>query len=246
MKRYMYLAVMMLLVALPMQSKASELFIKIGRAGSYKVQFADQMQITPSNTYRFFDLLPGTYTLTVSDPVSNLVYYTSTITLTQGYRSVYEIDAYGTLRYVTALYVSYTTWYQESPGQVVYPQNPFPQNPFPQNPFPQNPSYPNTPVITYNTAMDGVSFSQLKTTVSGQTWDSDKLSIMRQTLGTNYLTADQIAQIANLFTWDTERLTFAKEAYNRCTDKNNYFKVTATFKWSSDIESLQNYINSQP
>jgi hypothetical protein len=37
-------------------------------------------------------------------------------------------------------------------------------------------------------------------------------------------------------------LTFAKEAHEKCVDKNNYFKVNDAFSFSSSVEDLNKSI----
>ena len=59
------------------------------------------------------------------------------------------------------------------------------------------------------------------------------------------MTTMQIKQICQLFSFENNKLEFAKRAYKSCVDKNNYFKINEVFKFDSDKQQLSNFINQQ-
>jgi hypothetical protein len=91
-------------------------------------------------------------------------------------------------------------------------------------------------------AMSSSNFSSAKSSISGQSFEDTKLSTARQIISSNCLTADQIKQVMLLFSFEDSKLTFAKEAHEKCVDKNNYFKVNDAFSFSSSVEDLNKSI----
>ncbi|RYY64870.1 MAG: DUF4476 domain-containing protein [Chitinophagaceae bacterium] len=96
-----------------------------------------------------------------------------------------------------------------------------------------------------NAAMNATNFSALLQQVRSETFDNTKLIIVKDALISNRVTAVQVKQLMQLFTFDNDRLELAKAAYPRTTDKNNYFQVNDAFEFSSSKESLSTWIRSQ-
>jgi hypothetical protein len=61
----------------------------------------------------------------------------------------------------------------------------------------------------------------------------------------NLFTTDQIIELCKLFSYDSDRLVFAKYAYDYCVDKNLYFSVGEVFRYSSDKNELMTFINGK-
>lgn len=93
-------------------------------------------------------------------------------------------------------------------------------------------------------AMDNVTFGDAVRTIKASNWDDTRLSTAKTIANNNYFTTDQIMTICKLFSWDDSKLDFAKYAYTRCVDYNNYFKVATVFSWESNRTALNDYINS--
>ena len=52
-------------------------------------------------------------------------------------------------------------------------------------------------------------------------------------------------QIANLFSFDDNKLEFAKFAYDYCIEPRNYFKLNGIFSFSSNADELSDYVQSR-
>ena len=89
--------------------------------------------------------------------------------------------------------------------------------------------------------MNSRDFESAKTTIRGQSFEDTKLSSAKNIAGSNCLSAQQVKDICMLFSFEESKLDFAKFAYTRCTDRNNYFKVTEVFSFSSSTEELNPY-----
>lgn len=100
----------------------------------------------------------------------------------------------------------------------------------------------NYPYYNSCVAMNAYDFAALKQTITAQWFESTKISTAKMGLGANYFTADQIRDILFLFSFESSKLEVAKYAYDRCIDKQNYFKVYDAFSFSSSVDELSNYV----
>ncbi len=96
----------------------------------------------------------------------------------------------------------------------------------------------------YNYEMNQVSFNQLLQTVSNETFDSDRLDVIKIALMYNDLNTSQVAILMSQFTFDSDKLTFAKLAYPKTVDKENYYLVSNGFTFSRSKNKLLNYIEN--
>jgi hypothetical protein len=121
------------------------------------------------------------------------------------------------------------------------PMFPHQQN-WPQHPRPQQPNHPfgGWGNIQPMSAQD---FQQLINTVSNRSFESDKLLISKQALKDRYLSTAQIAQLMNLYSFESTKLAFAKYAFDFCADPQNYYTINDAFTFSGSINSLEQYIS---
>lgn len=85
-------------------------------------------------------------------------------------------------------------------------------------------------------------FQKILSSIERKPFDDSKLSIAKQILNSNPLNSDQVKRIMNLFWFESTRLEFAKFAYFRVYDPQNYFVVNDTFVFNSSIDELNDYI----
>lgn len=91
--------------------------------------------------------------------------------------------------------------------------------------------------------MDPATFNDAKSSIVASSFENTKLSTAKTILGTNLVSTDQVIEICNLFSFENTKLEFAKFAYNKTVDRNNYFKVGNVFSFSSSKEDLNNFIS---
>jgi len=82
-------------------------------------------------------------------------------------------------------------------------------------------------------------------TLKKQAFEDSRLKTAKQIVAVNCLNVDQIIQIANLFSFEDNRLEFAKYAYDFCIEPRNYFKVNGIFSFSSNADELSEYVQSR-
>ncbi|MBL4669106.1 MAG: DUF4476 domain-containing protein [Flavobacteriales bacterium] len=85
-------------------------------------------------------------------------------------------------------------------------------------------------------------FNQLINAIQNTSFDKAKLQIAKQAIAANNVNAQQVGIIMEQFTFESNKLKFAKNAYRKTIDKENYFIVNNAFTFSSSISKLNEYI----
>lgn len=86
-------------------------------------------------------------------------------------------------------------------------------------------------------------FLRIKSLVKDQDFEKDRMNVALQAIRGKLLTAEQIADLARLFAFESDRLNFLKSAYDGCFDKDNYFVVYQTLDFSSSKDELTKFLN---
>jgi hypothetical protein len=87
-------------------------------------------------------------------------------------------------------------------------------------------------------------FQAAKAGVERYSSDSDRLNAAKSIVEEQYLSSNQVAQLVELFVFDDVRLAFAKLAYPKTQDKENYNQVIGLMQNTSSQEDLRQYINN--
>ncbi|MCX6274386.1 MAG: DUF4476 domain-containing protein [Bacteroidetes bacterium] len=88
-------------------------------------------------------------------------------------------------------------------------------------------------------------FESFKGSLSSKSFEDSKMTMAKQVLNNNCLTSAQVREVMGLFTFEQNKLDFAKYAYGRTYDIGNFYKVNDAFTFESSIDELNNYINTQ-
>jgi len=117
---------------------------------------------------------------------------------------------------------------------------------YPINPTGQPTPQPNVqPTPPYAQPCSNAEFMRIKALVKDQKFEKDRMNVALQAVRGNMLTADQIADLARLFPFESDRLQFLKAAYDNCFDKNNYYVVFQTLDFSSSKDELTRYLQGR-
>jgi hypothetical protein len=87
-------------------------------------------------------------------------------------------------------------------------------------------------------------YQALLQTLNSAWFDNQKQDIALHAIRNNNYTAAQIAGILKTFTFDSYRLTVAKEAYKHSKDKGNFFLVTSAFDHTGNARALSDYMKN--
>lgn len=93
--------------------------------------------------------------------------------------------------------------------------------------------------------MDESQFAGVRNSVASKTWDESRLTIAKQVVGSNCLTAAQVRDLMTIMEWEETKLDFAKFAYAYTFDLGNYYKLNDAFEWEDSIEELNMHINGR-
>lgn len=105
---------------------------------------------------------------------------------------------------------------------------------------PPAPPVPPTPPTPY--AMNSKDYDAAYQLISKESFDSSKLTLAEQVASSNPMSARQILDICKLFSFESNKLEFAKFAYEFCVDKNKYFLLNEAFTYESSKRELNEFI----
>lgn len=104
---------------------------------------------------------------------------------------------------------------------------------------------PTPPVIEEPTTVSDTWVDEIVDIIKGQSFDKEKLTAAKGLLNNGLpLTASQIARIAQTLDFGSSQVDFLKAAYSHCYDPQNYEHALAVLTFSSDRETVRNYIST--
>lgn len=78
--------------------------------------------------------------------------------------------------------------------------------------------------------------------ISKESFDNTKLILAKQVVSANSMSASQILGICKLFSFENNKLEFAKFAYRYCIEQNKYYLLNEAFSYDSSKRELDEYI----
>lgn len=102
----------------------------------------------------------------------------------------------------------------------------------------------NGPVGCQN-IMEGEAFSDAKSSISSKSFSSSKMTLAKQITRANCLLSSQVREVMDLFDYETDRLNYAKFAYDFTYDQGNFYKVNDAFDFESSIRSLEEFLDGR-
>ncbi len=90
--------------------------------------------------------------------------------------------------------------------------------------------------------MNDRSFTQMKQTISRESFDDAKMTIAKAAIANNYLSSYQVKDLLSLFSFENSKLEMAKYYYRYATDSNNYYIVADALSYSTSKNELMRYI----
>jgi hypothetical protein len=88
-------------------------------------------------------------------------------------------------------------------------------------------------------AMSPQQFSDFIGELKKQSFDRERLGLLKEVAGQNWFTTDQVIQSMALFSFNSEKIAAGTAMYPRVVDRSNWYKVYSTFTFSSDQEKLR-------
>lgn len=90
-----------------------------------------------------------------------------------------------------------------------------------------------------------VDYNSLLNAIEGESFADDKKMVTKQALANKCISAEQVVGLMEKFSFEDDKMEIAKYCYERCSDPDNYYKVTSAFTFSSSKEELNKYIESK-
>ncbi|GGG40662.1 hypothetical protein GCM10011378_16130 [Hymenobacter glacieicola] len=81
-------------------------------------------------------------------------------------------------------------------------------------------------------------------TVQRQSFDDNKLAIIREALRETSIPADDARRFVATMAFDRNRIELAKYMYARVADRQNFYRVYEALQYQSSIREVQQYIDS--
>ena len=106
------------------------------------------------------------------------------------------------------------------------------------------PTPPVVPVTPSHHAMNPQDYDAAYQLISKESFDSSRLTLAQQVVSTNPMSARQILDICKLFSFESNKLEFAKYAYEFCVDRNKYFLLNDAFTYESSKRELNEFIQN--
>jgi hypothetical protein len=100
-------------------------------------------------------------------------------------------------------------------------------------------------VVSTCAPMDASTFASAKKSIAAKSFAEEQQTTARQILRGNCMSTDQVMEVMGLFSFEENKLEFAKAAYDRCSDPNNYWKVNDAFTFSDSIEELDAFLQKK-
>lgn len=88
-------------------------------------------------------------------------------------------------------------------------------------------------------------FTEAVRIINNENFDEKRLASAERIIAANPMSTRQIATICKLFNFESNRLEFAKYAYRRCVDPNNYFLIDEVFTFDASKKELYNFIRNR-
>lgn len=93
--------------------------------------------------------------------------------------------------------------------------------------------------------MDPDAFDAAKSSISSKSFSDSKMRIAKQVVGANCVLSSQVRELMSLFSFESDKLDFAKFAYDYTYDRGNYYKVNDGFSFESSIDELDRYLDGK-
>lgn len=236
MYKQLLFAVCFLFTAMISFAQRSNFTISTTGSTNLKIIFAGKKYSLQDRSCTFQNLAPGNYTLTVyqwqtkqggADYVS---VYNGSVTLIAGKHLELTVMRFGKAVWDEG-YIARDEWNDNE-------MNPQPDNNYGgEGRHNRNNGYPE--------AADAEQFKKIKTAIQNEFSSENKMRMAKVAVKNAWISTAQVKQIMELFYSESDKLTFAKYAYDYCSDRGNYYTLAEVFYSSSSKNELLDFISGK-
>ena len=87
--------------------------------------------------------------------------------------------------------------------------------------------------------------AKLKTKVAGKAADTQKLIVLKDALGSEKFTTDQLTDMMSWLIFDSSKVEFAEWAYPNTTDKENFSNLDSKFSYKTSQDDLDKFLQGK-
>ncbi len=88
-------------------------------------------------------------------------------------------------------------------------------------------------------------FESLRSSVLQQSFTDTRMGIIRQAIRGRSLTTAQDTELIRLFSFDQDKVKLAKLLYDFTSDRENYFKISNLFSFSTSVDELNKFLSTK-
>jgi len=88
-------------------------------------------------------------------------------------------------------------------------------------------------------------FQQAKKAVEAEAFEENKIKVAKQFMKNNCLSVIQIEDIMASFSFEDNKLEYAKYAYDFCVDKKNYYQLNSAFAFNDSKDALDAFLKTK-
>lgn len=210
---------------------SSEVFLRIPEDGYFTVEIADQMMSNASGKFRFFDLNAGFTPIYIYK--NGYLLYRTRLNIRNNNRMVLDFFSDYGLYLLENVPVRNQTYGFNNWDDVW--NNPYGN----QNP---NNNYGNN--AYYGNIMNNQEFANFINTLKrNNNFDDDKTRFINQQARNTSFTSQQIFTLLKTYSFDEKRLIMAKQLYQKCVDKKNFYVIYDAFDFDRSKRELSDYIS---
>ncbi len=93
--------------------------------------------------------------------------------------------------------------------------------------------------------MEPGEFNNACSSIRAKSFSDSKMTLAKQIVRGHCVSSVQVRDMVKLFDFETDRLEFAKFAFDYTADQNNYYKINDAFDFESSIDELDEYIHGR-
>lgn len=97
----------------------------------------------------------------------------------------------------------------------------------------------------YQTGMSNARFNNLIEQMQNAGFETNRLNTVKLALENNHLTTTQLVKIMEEMSFESSRLNIAKMAYDKIVDKENIYRISNGFSFSSSKDEFSRFVKNQ-
>jgi hypothetical protein len=94
-------------------------------------------------------------------------------------------------------------------------------------------------------AMPQSKIDKIKSVIEAESFSEDKMNVAKQATKNKCLTTAQVIEIAELFSFEDEKLAFVKYAYAYTYDVDNYYEINSIFDFSGTKDEFNKFLSTK-